>query len=268
MNIVIVTDCDTNQAKDLLVETIKSLRKCKPYIIGYFDPQIVEYVMKMSSVTAYPKSTSMGYLKLFIEDDYLKDDEMVMFLKSGTILISDPLDIDLDSDGHIGMQFEGNEHCTIDTVHNYIEKNDLKCTPGLSGTAIRVGFLREFFKHYECTETQLLQFIESLSNVSFLISPNVYRTNGEFIDFSVRKIDKFEVKSHDIMGKYELTDQIIGKLKNFSNMIDSLDETQKDMILAYKEKKEYNVVLRRTVFERLTSEIDCIFEMLIENDLI
>ena len=266
MNIVIiVTDCDTDQNKDLLVETIRSLCKCKPYIIGYFAPQIVEQVMKMSSVTAYPKSTSMGYLKLFIEDDHLKDDEMIMFLKSGTILISDPAEIDLDSDGHVGMQFEGNEHCTIETVHNYIEKNDLKCTPGLSGSAIRVGFLREFFKHYECNETQLLQFIESLSNVSFLISPNVYRVTSEFIN---GKIGHFEVKSHDIMGKYELTDQIIGKLKNFSNMIDSLDETQKDMILAYKEKKEYNITLRRAVFDRLTSEIDNIFEMLVENDLI
>lgn len=265
MNIIIVTDCDTNQAKDLLVESIRSLRKCKPYIIGYFDPQIVEYVMKMSSVTAYSKTTSMGYLKLFIEDDYLKDDEMVMFLKSGTLLISDPLDIDLESDGHVGMQFEGSEYCTIDTVHDYIEKNDLKCTPGFSGSAIRAGFLRQFFKHYECNETQLLQFIESLSNVSFLISPNVYRTT-EVYEFKCPK--DFEIKSHNIMGKYELTDQIIEKLKNFSNMIDSLEETQKDMILAYKEKREYNVSLRKDVFEKLTSEIDEVFEMLIENDLI
>jgi len=264
MNVIIITDCDTNERKDLLVETIRSLSKCKPYIIGYFDPQIVEHVMKMLSVIAYPKSTSMGYLKLFIEDDYLKDDEMVMFLKSGTLLITNPTDIDLESDGHIGMQFEGSEFCTIDTVHSYIERNDLKCTPGFSGSAIRVGFLRQFFKHYENNETQLLQFIESLSNVSFLITPNVYRTSEEFIVGDKH----FEIKSHNIMGKYKLTDQIIGKLRNFSNMIDNLEETQRDMILAYKEKKEYNVSLRTGVFEKLTSEIDEIFEMLIENDLI
>lgn len=264
MNIIIVTDCDTNERKDLLVETIRSLDKFKPYIIGYFSSQIIEQVTQLSRVIAYPKSTSMGYLKLFIEDDNLKDDEMITLIKSGTLLISNPLDIDLDSDGHVGIQYEGLEHCTIDTVHNYIEKNDLKCNPGFSGTAIRVGFLREFFKHYESNETQLLQFIEGLTNVSFLISPNVYRTTSQYITGDKH----FQVKPHNIMGKYKLTEQIIVKLKNLGNMIDSLEETQKDLILAYKEKRVYNVSLRSDVFEQLTSEMDQIFEILIENDLI
>lgn len=242
-----------------MVETIQSLNKCKPYVIGYFSPQIVEQVTQLPRVTAYPKSTSMGYLKLFIEDDNLKDDDMVTVIKSGSLSISNPLDIDLDSDGHIGIQYEGPEHCTIDTVYNYIERNDLKCSPGFSGTAIRVGFLKEFFKHYECNETQLLQFIEGLTGVSFLISPNVYCATGD---------KHFQVKSHNIMEKYKLTEHIIEKLKNFSNMIDSLEETQKDMILANKEKRKYNVSLRSHVFEKLTSEIDQVFEILIENDLI
>jgi hypothetical protein len=264
MNIVIITDYDTNQCKDLLVETIKSLNKYKSYVIGYFAPQILKQVTQLSRVTAYPKSTSMGYLKLFIEDDNLKDYEMVTLIKSGTLLISNTLD--LNSDGHVGIQYVGSEQCTVDTVHDYIEKNDLKCTPGFSGTAIRVGFLREFFKHYELNETQLLQFIEELTNVSFLTSPNVYSAseNKPLIPID----NHFNVKSHHIMEKYELTEQIIEKLKNFSNMIDSLEETQKDMIIAYKEKREYNVSLRSNVFDKLTSEIDQVFEILVENDLI
>lgn len=287
MNIVIIADCHTNEEVNLLLYTLKSFcslqDKFNPIIVGNFDYRVKEQ-MSTLAIVPYPRTTTMGYLKFLIQDRDFQDDEWIILMKSGDMMLEVPPNLlDPECDGYIGMQYLGvgkgysilpeAETQNIETIHNFIKlhQDKILAEPGFSGSAIRAKYLKKYFDFYDSNESYLLQYIEKLSNAAFLVSPIVYRRPCvPKLNYEQNFIpNEFSSDNKDLttLEKIELTDEIIRKSDKVMCWIGKLKETQNDMILAYKEKRNPNMIVRREILDGLMEEMNSIFEIVVDNDL-
>jgi hypothetical protein len=264
MNVVIITECQTNADIRDMVETLRSvpILKCKANIkiIGNFHPELIDQLP--NDAIPFPKTTMMGYLNFLIQDQKYSDDEWILLMKSGDLLLKNPFDIILDPecDGFVGLQYVGVKQ-TFSNLSKYIEENDLLIGLGFSGTAIRVKFLKKFFEFYDQNEFYFFQFIEKLSNSGFLSSPVTYQSQP------IPLGDDSGEKSLTLLEKFDLGEQILEKLKNLPDLISKLEESQRELILAYKDNREFKDPNRDVIFNKLVDNLDSILAIIVDNNL-
>lgn len=284
MNVLIISDCHSNEDIKNIVETLKSCSCFKPAkytvtILGNFHPKLKEQVASMP-VKLYPKTTSMGYLKLLMDDQFFPDDDWIILIKGGDLFIDNPFNsAHSNCDGFVGMQYLGSgkdhhpfpqaEKQTVDTINEFIKlhQNEIIGEAGLSGTAIRAKYLKKYFAFYETNESQLLQFIENLSDMTFLTSPIVYRKPCVLKDEFIPNEFLSSNKSMNILEQIELGDEIIRKSDQLMCLFGKFKDTQNEMILAKKENREPDTTIRQQILDDITNEMNSIFGLIVDNDL-